>query len=347
MMREKVFRGFVLPAALAAAAMTLFVTGASAVHAQTVSPSPRPVQIARPDGYMGIVYSGSRRVQASVHRKDGDVVEQRILVSYASYPAIVSVEPGSPAARAGLSAGDTVLSYNGHDLVKQPFPLYEMLKPGERLNLRVRRNGRVRNVAVTVGRRPGCCATAQVAPYVTSPQVSEQVRREIERAREIARKELAHNRELTDAQRAELERLTREAAVARAGAEGRVLVRGAAPVAPAAPRPPATPVVFTASNLAAVAGAEMTPMNEDLADLVGVQRGVFVVRVNPGTPAEQSGLRGGDVIVSVGDSAVTDVAQLRRAINAEQRRVRSAGAAREIPLEIVRKQKKQSVVLKF
>jgi membrane-associated protease RseP (regulator of RpoE activity) len=332
-------------AALAAAAFVALVPSVEA-QTETVKTAPRPVQIARPDGYMGIVYSGNRRVQASVHRKDGEVVEQRILVSYVAYPAIVSVEPGSPAARAGLSAGDTVLSYNGYDVVKQPFPLYDMLKPGERINLRVRRNGRVRNVAVTVGRRPASRATVLTVPYEASPEVAEHVRREVERARDIARRELEMNRELTDAQRAELERLTREAVVARAAATAGAARPGAAPTPPVPPAPP-TPVVFTAANLSGVAGAEMTPMNDDLADLVGMRRGVFIVKVNPGTPAEQSGLRGGDVIISVGDSAVSDVAQVRRAINAEQRRIRIAGGAREIPIEIVRKHRKQKVVLRF
>jgi serine protease Do len=289
-----------------------------------------PTRITRPDGYIGIVYSGDQRMQTSERRHNDRVVERKVLVSYAAYPVIVSVEPGSPAERAGLTAGDTVLSYNGKDVVSEPFPLYEMLKPGARLNMRVRRNRAVRTVAVTVGRRPaahGGTVSVSGRMYAPTPDLSAEIRREMMRAEAELRKELEKHRQLTTEEKLQLERLAR--ASAEAGARASV-----------------APMVFARAALSAVAGAEMTPLNDDLADLVGLRRGVFVVKVNPGTPAEQSGLRGGDVIIAVGDSAVNDVSQLRRAITAEQRRLRSASGSREITLHIVRKHRKQKVALK-
>jgi S1-C subfamily serine protease len=313
-----------------------------AVHAQTISVSGSrgPVEIVRPTGYIGIVYSGDQRIQVSQHQHDDQVVQQRVLVSYTTYPVIVSVEQGSPAARAGLMAGDTVLSYNGKD-VREPFALYDLLKPGTRINMRIRREGRARTIPVTVAARPASFGATAIAGnvYVSSPEIAEQIRREVERAQAQVKKELEANRELTAKQREEIQRAAR--VQAQAEAQARVRLRAT----PAPPAPPA-PVVF-AATASGVAGAEMTPLNDHLAELVGLRRGVFVVKVNPGTPAEQSGLRGGDVITAVGDSAVYDVAQLRRAINAEQRRIRTARAAREIPLEIVRKHRKQKLVLKF
>ena len=298
-----------------------------------VTPPKAPTTVAsvsRPAGYIGIVYSGEQRMHTSVQRKNNRVVERKVFVSYAAYPVIVSVEPGSPAERAGLAAGDTVLSYNGKDVVAEPFPLYDMLKPGARLNMRVRRNNSTRTVAVTVGRRPAAHSVAvgySGMLYTPSPEISAEVRRELARAQAELRKVLEENSELTAQQREELQRLMRESVEV-------------------GTRTAVAPLLFSRTALAGVAGAEMAALNEDLADLVGLRRGVFVVKVNPGTPAEKSGLRGGDVITAVGDNTVNDVSQLRRAINAEQRRIRTGAGSREIALHIVRKHRKQKLTLR-
>lgn len=68
------------------------------------------------------------------------------------YPVIASVEPGSPAQAAGLVAGDTVLSYNDVDAHTDPLGMRRFLKPGERMVVKIRRNG-VRALALTVAKR--------------------------------------------------------------------------------------------------------------------------------------------------------------------------------------------------
>lgn len=80
--------------------------------------------------------------------RGGDPSAMRI-----GYPVIASVEPGSPAQAAGLVAGDTVLSYNDVDPREDPLGVQRFLRPGQRLVMRVRRDG-VRDVALTVGKRP-------------------------------------------------------------------------------------------------------------------------------------------------------------------------------------------------
>jgi serine protease Do len=68
------------------------------------------------------------------------------------YPVVASVDPGSPAQKAGLVAGDTILSYNDVDANSDPLAVRRFLKAGTELVVRVRRNG-VRNLTLTVARR--------------------------------------------------------------------------------------------------------------------------------------------------------------------------------------------------
>lgn len=64
-----------------------------------------------------------------------------------------------------------------------------------------------------------------------------------------------------------------------------------------------------------IAGAEVQPLNPQLADFfAGVERGVVVLEVLPGTPADRLGLRPGDVIVEAGGHEVTAVEGLRHAL---------------------------------
>ena len=72
---------------------------------------------------------------------------------HVGYPVIVSVDPGSPAQVAGLVAGDTVLSYNDVNAQDDMFAVQRFLRPGQRIVVRVRRDGQ-RDVALTVAKRP-------------------------------------------------------------------------------------------------------------------------------------------------------------------------------------------------
>lgn len=74
-------------------------------------------------------------------------------VRYFDYPAIISVEPGSPAFRAGLLRGDTLLAYDGMD-IRSELPMHKLLQPGRTLAARVRREGAERTFTVTVAEPP-------------------------------------------------------------------------------------------------------------------------------------------------------------------------------------------------
>ena len=83
-------------------------------------------------------------------------------------------------------------------------------------------------------------------------------------------------------------------------------------------------------------GAELEPIDGQLADYFGVEEGVLVRTVESNTPGERAGLKAGDVIVSVAGKSVDSTGDVRGAI-------RSADTREEIPLEIMRRRSKQTL----
>lgn len=73
---------------------------------------------------------------------------------FGEYPVIESIEPGSPAERAGLMSGDVIISINSQDMKKNPVPPSSMLEPGQKVLVRYRRNDVTRTSTVRVEPRP-------------------------------------------------------------------------------------------------------------------------------------------------------------------------------------------------
>jgi serine protease Do len=91
---------------------------------------------------------------------------------------VAQVEPGSPAAKAGLREGDVILEVNG-----KPTETYDafrnqvaMMKPGDELKLGVSREGKNAQLAVTLGERP---SQRQVAKAKQPPQQQEESQRKL------------------------------------------------------------------------------------------------------------------------------------------------------------------------
>ncbi len=98
-------------------------------------------------GYLGVRLSEVAEVRWT---------DEGPLVRYCAYPLVVSVEPASPAERAGVGAGDTLVAYGARDLVRDgPIAIDRLLVPGERVRVRLRRDGRTLTRAVVVSERPG------------------------------------------------------------------------------------------------------------------------------------------------------------------------------------------------
>ena len=75
-------------------------------------------------------------------------------IRYFGYPEIVSVEPNSPAERAGVIRGDQLLAYDGADLRDREINLTRLLQPSRRITITVRRDGEERQFPVVVVKPP-------------------------------------------------------------------------------------------------------------------------------------------------------------------------------------------------
>ncbi len=107
-----------------------------------------------------------------------------------------------------------------------------------------------------------------------------------------------------------------------------------------APVPPLAPVGVVGNSATLVfGGAQFISVSPELAEALGVERGLLVVGMGPGSPAEQSGLRTGDVLVSVDGRALVSPLVLMQAV--EQ------STSRALKLQLVRKRKGVTTTLRW
>jgi S1-C subfamily serine protease len=252
-------------------------------------------------GWVGVAYTTS----VGQTDREGTLV-------FKDYPVIESIEPNSPAERAGLESGDTILAMNSQDLRKSPLPMASMIQPGQKIRFRFKRNDAIREVVVTVVPRPsGTSETLSVTMFQERGAPAEGG--------------------TPVASRPPVPATAREV---RAREEMRMRV----PIPPGAA---IAPLIFGfGPRTLGVAGAELTGLNADLGSVMGISsRGIFVVNVALGTPAKESGLRSGDVIIKADRSPVGDPGELIRVMR------ESSGSS--VRLQIVRKKKPQTITLRW
>ncbi|MDO8501939.1 MAG: PDZ domain-containing protein [Gemmatimonadaceae bacterium] len=195
------------------------------------------------------------------------------------YPVIESIEPGSPAEKAGLQTGDLLISINSQDFRKNPIPMSSLLVPGQRITFRYKRNDVLRRISLEVVERP-VNTSGRVVLSIIGPAPSEG-------AGTRARTEATMSRP--------------------------VRTRIALP-----PMVSIAPIAFgTGTPFIGIAGAELTQLNADLRDALNLKGdGVFVINVAVGTPAGDAGLKSGDVIVRAAKEAVQNPGELIRLMRA-------------------------------
>lgn len=233
----------------------------------------RRFKLAIPNGWIGLNIEGPHvpRVRYG-----------SFYLRYFEHPEIVSVEPNSPAERAGIMGGDTLIGYDGEDVRDRDINLTRLLRPAKKLQVVVQRDGAAKVFSVFVARAP------------------EQLQR-----RRIDFRALS------------LGNATESALLHRV----RVQTLMSAPFGER-PAPDGSTVMgqpFAGAN-APIAGASLAHINSDLGRAFDVTKGVLVIDVAPGSPARSSGIRSGDVIVRAAGQEVASRTEPERSLKINRSR---------------------------
>jgi membrane-associated protease RseP (regulator of RpoE activity) len=251
------------PAMVEARRAVAVAAEAGAVAARAMTPEGM-----RFPGWIGITLDAPCTVEA----RGGDVYWR-----FFDHPEIVSIDPNSPAERAGIRQGDVLLAYDGQD-VRREIAMNRLLQPGRtvRVRVRVRRDNEVRDLPV------------KVAPV-----------------RDLAWREWAPGAAVRRPTKPRSPRPSSEAwTVVVPEAPGKPVITDG-PSAPPAP-------MISIRHFNGLAGAHMETITRGLGETIGVERGVLVISVPPGGPAYESGLVDGDVILRADGRDVRSVHELRR-----------------------------------
>lgn len=254
-----------------------------------LAPHPARAQVATPKGWVGVL------ITTGVGQAD-----QSGRMIFNDYPVVESIDPGSPAEKAGLMAGDVLISINAQDFRKNPIPMSSLLVPGQRIVFRFKRDNVEKRSSLIVAERPEGTS-----------------------------------------QRVELRIIGPDPSTLRRAQTEESINRRAAARMPVPPMVSIAPIVFgTGVPSIAIAGAELTRLNDGLRDLANVKgNGLFVINVVLGTPAEAAGLKSGDVIVRAAQEAVSNPGQLIRLMEAAE--------SNSLVLQILRKQRAQTLTLRW
>ncbi len=263
------------------------------------------------------------------------------LVRYCSYPVVLSVTPESPADRAGLQEGDTLVAYNDRDLVRSgEIQLDRLLVPGDTVRVSLRRERRALTLPVVVGRQrvtgmvrlwsgeganglvvfgaPGAVAAPAAPVFAGAARTP------------TARSGVPAPRPRVSAAPTPVEDVTI-----------------AFPTPAEAPAVPPTFTYFGPMGPTPLAGAQLLTMDDDLRTALGARAGagVVVVRVIPGSPAALVGLRSGDVIRTADGRPVTSPLGFQRVLAVA--RAVAPGEERPVQVEVERRGQRKTITLKW
>lgn len=271
-------------------------------------------KVRKPEGWLGVATTGYQLVE-----RQGDGPQA---VRFLEPPVVASVDPGSPADRVGLRAGDVLMEIGGKPLLHATIVFADMLRPGERVALKFRRGGEILVLTPTAEPLPEVTATPcrwvdAGTEYVMAPMPVQ----------------------------ARIETGPRERKVEYSYSAGRVR-RDSAPLEVVARAVPSggggfvSPMTYNfTGGAASLAGLQLIVLSSESSRALGVQHGILVNQVLPGTPGRKAGLQGGDVLVSADSVDLRSIGMLQRVI--------SRSRDRTVTLLIVRDRKKETVQLRW
>lgn len=281
-----------------------------------------------PRGHLGVA------IDISTEVNNGEVVR--------SQTTVASVEPGSPAATAGILAGDELIGIGGRNAATAIPRLGEILEPGRRIVLRVKRDGSERDIPVTVGD-----GTPRMDPACP----------EYERVVAPLRMGVAARVWVMDSVDGRGQRVVtlRRALPSPPPVPGQPSTVAPAPAGavtattpPPPPVPPSTPGVYVfgvtrgaTGEFAYFNGAQLRQLDDDWRNVLGIRsgtEGVLVNEVAPGSAAAAAGLRSGDVIIAVDDTPAPSPLLVVRMLSLEDRT--------ENRLRVIRARETRTVVMK-
>jgi serine protease Do len=233
---------------------------------------------------------------------EGDVVR------YMLYPDVISVDPDSPAFRAGIVPGDVLVAYNGVDVVEHEVNLTQILVPEKRMLITIRRDGENRDFTVPVAKAPEHVFQRRLSFDGLLPS------------------KIATGEVRVDGDRPEAPRIMILPGVDGGMGGGRASIGG-----------PAHFWVFAPDG---IFGARVSLVSADLARALKLEPGVLVNDVPDDTPAAKSGLHAGDVIVGASGQPITTLSELQRITSAQF-------AAHAVDLQIIRDKKSRKVTVRW
>jgi C-terminal processing protease CtpA/Prc len=272
--------------------------------------------VRKPEGWLGVVTTGMQLVEK---RSDGTKI-----IRYLEPPSVASVDPGSPAERVGVRSGDVLVEVGGQRVLRQNIVFAELLRPGREIELKLQRGNEVITLTPTVEPLPQVVSTNSCAwvdmgtAYVVAPSQAPTIVR------------MQPQGEGGSGYRYELVRPRRDSA----------RVRAAAPVpATASSAVYAGPMVGYLGGSNSLAGLQLVTLSAESSRALGVEHGILVNQVLPGTPGREAGLLGGDVLISADSVELRSILTLQRVI--------SRSADRNVTLLIVRDRKRETVQLRW
>lgn len=266
--------------------------------------------VRKPKGWIGVNTTG---VQLKEQRGDGTT-----FIRFLEPPVVASVDPGSPADRVGVRAGDVLVEIGGQRLLQTRVAFADLLQPGKEIAIKLTRDGETVILMPKVEPLPEVSTTpcAWVDPataYIVRPMPAQ--------APMVVRVESSPGKYSYGFATARRD----TSAVRTASASGGVM---------------AGPMVSQFTGGAnSLAGVQLIALSTESSRALGVEHGILVNQVAPGTPGRAAGLLGGDIVVSADSVDVRSIQQLQRVIyNA---------ADRVVTLVIVRDKKRETVRLKW